>query len=384
MLAVEAPQPKWKSPLLWGVVALVVAALVVGGVVISRRSVRPVVADSSQWAQLTNFTDATSFPVLSPDGRMLAFVRGSDFFTAGQIYVKLLPDGDPVQLTHDETNKWGTTFSPDGSRIAYGTSGNDWQTWVVPVLGGQPQLMLSNSSGLVWIDAHHVMFSEIKSGWHFAVVTATESRTEERDVYVPPRETGMAHFSHLSPDGKWVLVIEMDNDHWLPCRLVPFAGGAAKPIGPQDGGCVSAAWSPDGKWMYFTSDAGGHGAHIWRQAFPDGEPQQLTTGPTEQDGIAMATDGHSFISSVGNDERTVWVHDAQGDRQISSQGYSYQPTLSPDGNSLFYLATSSSADTERGGELWAADLHSGQAARVLPGIAVMDFQFVTRWQAGRL
>jgi hypothetical protein len=39
------------------------------------------------------------------------------------------------------------------------------------------------------------MFSEIKSGWHMAVVTATESRSDQRDVYVPPSETGMAHFS---------------------------------------------------------------------------------------------------------------------------------------------------------------------------------------------
>jgi serine/threonine protein kinase len=369
----DTSQKKRRSPLLWAALAAVVAGLAVGAVLMLRRSTQPAVADSSQWVQLTNFTDTTYNPILSPDGRMMAFLRGSSFFGTGQLYVKLLPDGDPVQLTHDETTKWGTAFSPDGSRIAYGTSGNEWRTWVVPVLGGQPQPLLSNSSGLTWIDPHHVMFSEIKSGWHFAVVTSTESRTEEREVYVPPRETGMAHYSHLSPDRQWVLVSEMDNDRWLPCRLVPFAGGAGKAVGPQNGGCISAAWSSDGKWMYFTSDAGGHGSHIWRRAFPDGELQQLTTGPTEQEGIAMASDGRSLISAVGNDERTVWVHDAQGDRQISYQGYAYQSLLSPDGNSLFYLVVGSSTDTDRGGELWASDLRSGQASKVLPGIAIVDF-----------
>jgi serine/threonine protein kinase len=369
----ETRPAKRKSLPHWAAMAIIVGAIAVGAFLLLRRSTQPSVANLSQWVQLTNFTDSTYHPVLSPDGRMVAFLRGSNVFSSGQLYVKLLPDGDPVQLTHDETTKWGTAFSPDGSRIAYGTAGNDWQTWVVPVLGGQPQLLLSNSSGLTWIDPHHIMFSEIKSGWHFAVVTATESRTEERDVYVPPRETGMAHYSHLSPDGKWVLVIEMDSDHWLPCRLVPFAGGSGKAVGPQNGGCIAAAWSPDGKWMYFTSDAGSHGSHIWRQAFPDGEPQQLTTGPTEQDSIAMAPDGRSFISAVGNDERTVWVHDTQGDRQISSQGYAYSPFLSPDGTSLLYLAAGSSSDTDRGGELWVSDLRSGQASKVLPGIAVFDF-----------
>jgi serine/threonine protein kinase len=375
VVAETRPQQR-RSPLLWAALAVFVAGLAGGAAVLLRRSNQPAAPNSSQWVQLTNFTDSTSNPALSSDGRMLAFLRRSASLGAsGQFYVKLLPDGEPVQLTHDETLKlWPGAFSPDGSRIAYGTAGDEgFQIWVVPVLGGQSQLLLSNASGLTWIDAHHVMFSEIKSGKHLAVVTATESRSEQRDVYVPPRETGMAHFSYLSPDGKWVLVVEMGNDGWLPCRLVPFSGGVGKSVGPQNRGCWAGAWSPDGRWMYFTSDAGAHGSHIWRQAFPDGSPQQLTTGPTEEDGIAMAPDGRSFISSVGSEERTVWVHDQQGDRQISSEGYAYSPELSHDGSSLFYLATRSASDTDRGGELWVSELRSGQVSKVLPGIPVFSF-----------
>jgi hypothetical protein len=55
---------------------------------------------------------------LSPDGRMIAFIVGSDtsFPTTGEIYTKLLPDGEPVQRTRDGWPKCGLTFSPDGSR----------------------------------------------------------------------------------------------------------------------------------------------------------------------------------------------------------------------------------------------------------------------------
>ena len=201
-----------------------------------------------------------------------------------------------------------------------------------------------------------------ESGFHLAVVTATESRSESRDIYVPPHETGMAHVSRLSPDGKWVLIVEMDDDGWLPCRLVPFSGGLGKSVGPQNGGCTAAVWSPDGKWMYFTSDAGAHGSHLWRQAFPDGEPQQITSGPTQEEGLAISPDGRSVISCVGSEESTVWVHDEQGARQVSSEGYAFSPQLSYDGSKLFYLATGTASDWASAGELWVADLASGQAS----------------------
>lgn len=342
-----------------GVIAAVVLAAVIAGVVMLRRRTEPAASTAAQWTQLTNYTDAAVHPVLSPDGRILAFIRGSfDFETQGQLFVKLLPDGEPVQLTHDDTTKMPPAFSPDGSRIAYGTFHNaqNGQTIVIPVLGGQPQVLLNNATGLTWVGAQHVMFTEVKSGFHFAVVTSTESRSEERDVYVPPSEMGMAHNSYLSPDGQWVLTTEMDGTEFVQCRLVPFKAGRAEPVGPRNGACFSAAWSPDGKWMYFTSDAGGHGKHIWRQAFPDGTPKQITSGPTEEAGIAMAPDGRSFVTAVISEERSVWVHDRHGDHQISSEGYADDPIVSPEGTRLFYLVASGPSWAARRGELWVSDL----------------------------
>src|SRR5260370_2198925 len=132
---------------------------------------------------------------------MLTFVRGSSTFLApGEIYIKMLPSGEPIQLTHDNLPKMSPVFSPDGSRIAYTVlDGNSWDTWVVPTLGGQPRRWLPNASGLVWIAPQRLMFSEIKSGEHMAIVSSVESRAESRDIYVPPHYRGMAHRSYLSP-----------------------------------------------------------------------------------------------------------------------------------------------------------------------------------------
>ncbi|MBI3667269.1 MAG: serine/threonine-protein kinase, partial [Acidobacteria bacterium] len=366
---------------MWAAAALGLTALLVGGVFLFRSQQQPP-SGRAEYTAITNLTDSATSPALSADGRMLAFIRGPDtFFSPGQIYVKLLPDGEPVQLTRDELHKMSPVFSPDGSRIAYTVVDPKfgWDTWVVPTLGGEPRRMLPNASGLSWIGPQLVLFSEIKSGMHMGIVTATESRAQQRNIYLPPHDRDMAHRSYLSPDGKWVLLAEMDNVGWLPCRLVPFDGSSSgKPVGPPGAKCTSAAWSPNGRWMYFSSDAGG-GFHIWRQRFSSGEPssapEQITFGPTEQEGIAMAPDGRFFISSVGAEQSEVWVHAGGRDRQISSQGYGYSATLSRDGNKLYYLVRSGSSRAFASGELWAAEVETGASERLLPGFLMTGYSF---------
>ena len=329
----------------------------------------PPAPSRNDWVQITNFPDSVVQPALSPDGRMLAFIRGpSSFFGPGQVYLKMLPSGEPVELTHDDRSKMSPAFSPDGSRIAYtAVNGPSWAVWAVPVLGGEPRMWLPNAAALSWFDKSKVMFSEIKNGaLHMAIVTADESRAGERDVYLPPHERGMAHRSYPSPDRKSILLVEMDDrGAFVPCRLVPMDGKSqGKQVGPPDGACTFAAWSPDGEWMYFSSDAGG-GFHIWRQRFPDRAPEQITSGPTEQEGIAMAADGRSLVTAVGTRQSSVWVHDNRGDRQVSLEGQAFQPSFTPDGKKLLYRIYSGNIT-----ELWVADLASNHTEPLLPGFAV--------------
>jgi hypothetical protein len=110
---------------------------------------------------------------------MLAFVRSpSTLYAVGEVYVKKLPDGEPVQLTHDRLAKMSPAFSPDGARIAYTVVDPqyNWETWVVPVRGGEPQRWLRGVADLVWSGPRHVLFSEVKTSPHMGIVTAEESR----------------------------------------------------------------------------------------------------------------------------------------------------------------------------------------------------------------
>ncbi|HEX3352624.1 MAG TPA: protein kinase [Terriglobales bacterium] len=364
------PPVRRKSSLRLGVAAgLAVLILLAAAIGIYRYYLgRSAPVASTNWEQMTFFTDSVVYPALSPDGRMLAFIRGDNpFFGRGDIYVKLLPTGDAVQLTHDAVAKLSPVFSPDGSRIAYGTAG-PFDTWVVPVLGGQPEILLRNASSLTWIDGgKHLLFSEVKQGLHMAVVTTDEARGQSRDVYVPPGERSMVHHSYLSPDGRWVLLVAMDNRGDIrACQVVPFEGnGEVRVVGPPQATCTAGAWSPDGKWMYVTSNEGGR-FHVWRQRFPDGPPQQVTFGTTEEEGIAMSSDGKSLLTSVGVRDDTVWIHDTGGDRQLSSEGSAFWTTFSHDGSNLYYLMQSGRSGTE----IWSRELSSGKTERVISDSAV--------------
>ncbi len=57
------------------------------------------------------------------------------------------------------------------------------------------------------------------------IVTSKPDRSDLREIYFPAHERGMAHYSYLSPDKKWVLLVEMVDD-FHPCRVVPFSGGS--------------------------------------------------------------------------------------------------------------------------------------------------------------
>jgi Tol biopolymer transport system component len=344
---------------------------------------------TADYIQITNFTDSAVSPALSPDGRMLAFMRGPSWWeNSGEIYVKLLPNGDPVPVTHDSRPKYGLAFSPDGSRIAYTVhmtivnSTSPYTAYTVSPLGGEPAQLLSNASGLTWLDERHVLFSEITTGLHMGVVTATEDRSEYRQIYFPRNKRGMVHLSYASPGRKWALAVEMD-PVWQPCRVIPLDGSSqGRQAGPT-GRCTSAAWSPDGKWMYLGVEVNGEN-HLWRQRFPTGKPEQITSGPTEEEGVAVAADGRSLITSIGMRQQEVWIHDARGERQLSSQGYlpaseevagfSYTPTFSRDGKSLFYLRRESPGGAT---ELWRADLESGKSARIVLGFSILEYDIST-------
>ena len=81
----------------------------------------------------------------------------------------------------------------------------------------------------------------------------------------------------------------------------------------------------------------------------------------------MAPDGKSLITAVGSYDSAVWLHDKDGDHQISSEGSASTPSFSADGRSLYFTVDNGQSHHR---ELWRKDLGSGAQEKLLPGYSV--------------
>src|SRR5262249_6756285 len=187
--------------------SLLVAAL--GGVVWFVSRPKPV--PELHLRQLTADSGLSTSPAISPDGKLVAYA--SDRAGEGNldIWVHPLTQGArPIRLTKDPSDDLDPSFSPDGGQIVFHSRRADGGIYLVPSLGGDERLL-------------------VRGGYY-------------------PR---------FSPDGQWVAYSSSESvlrDSRV--FVVPVAGGSPKRVGEDIAHALSPVWSPDGKGLLITGQAG--------------------------------------------------------------------------------------------------------------------------------
>jgi Tol biopolymer transport system component len=198
--------------------------------------------------------DRWDCPVWPPDNQSLL---GS---SKGKLYRLSLTDARPVLFpTGGVSPGRDYCFSRDGSRLAF-TAGDG--IYLVPGTGGEPTLIEPRRSGYlhgISPDGQQVVYNGVRSGGDFAIYRRPIDGGEET-----PLTTRRCYNDgpDYSPDGKWVYFSSDRSGKKSIWRIPAEGGGAnderAERITTDE---IYDDWfphpSPDGRWLLFLSSAKG-------------------------------------------------------------------------------------------------------------------------------
>lgn len=308
--------------------------------------------------RLTLKAGRETFPALSPDGKMIAFVAGPSGMR--NLFVRPVSGGRARRLTEGLFAKdweW-PQFSPDGTRIACVSGNRRFESfannepssvWVVSLKdGGAIQLTNDKSLNMspVWTpDSKNLLFVSDRDGRHDLYLLGVAKNG--KPVGEPRRlTTGLdATKISISADGSQIVFSEasLRSNIWsLPIRQ----GNGGKAVAPKPvtrGAQVIESFdvSHDGQWLVFDSDLHGN-QDIYRRRLPNGRIERLTTHPDGDFGPTWSPDGREIaFHSLRHGTRDIFVMDEDGShlcRVTSSPSQERYPDWAPDGKTLFSLS----------------------------------------------
>ena len=94
-------------------------------------------------------------------------------------------------------------------------------------------------------------------------------------------------------------------------------------------------WSPDGRFIAYSGDAGGN-FDIWIQQVSDGKPNQITRDASHDWQPDWSPDGNNLVFRSERDGGGIFVTPAFGGNERRLTNFGYQPHWSPDGTRILF------------------------------------------------
>ena len=247
-----------------------------------------------------------SHPRLSPDGKRLAVAAGFNIWAVN------LQRNTPLRLTYRTTFNQQPEWSPDGQHLVYsGRSGSSFGLWWVRADGaGEPQQLLESQAFVapssISPDGTRIAFHEwtIQTGWDIWTLPIDASDPDHPKPGRPKRFLGSPQdevSASFSPDGRWIAYTSSESGIWgVSVRPSSGLGG---PWRIDSSGWSFPFWSRDGRTLYYLRANYGLMEVAYSEqkgAFVAEEPRPWSpkSGMSKATDFAMSPDGKRAIAVV--------------------------------------------------------------------------------------
>lgn len=308
--------------------------------------------------QLTNSAGSELFPDLAADGK--SFIYASRASGNWDIYWQRVGGKNPVNLTRDSpADDTQPSYSPDGNYIAFRSERTPSGIYVMEATSENVRRVSDSGFSPAWSpDGKELVVSAARPEvsvrstipsalWIINLESGARRLLTEGDAVQPswaPNGGRIAYWG-LRPGGG-------QRDIWT----ISSQGG--DPVAVTDDLALdwNPSWSPDSKYLYFTSDRGGS-MNFWRVALDEktsntiDKPEPVTTpsGYSEhisfsQDGAAMAYVQKAETQNLFRARFDPVKGNATSPPETVTHGsdeYITDPDLSPDGRWLAYSSQGS-------------------------------------------
>jgi Tol biopolymer transport system component len=321
-------------------------------------------AEAMRFSLVTNFAGVEAQPSLAPDGRSVAFVSNRD----GQwdLYVGLVTGGGLVRLTNDANIEERPRWSPDGNRILFSrlNESGAQDIWLTPSFPGTARRVVVNAGSPAWsADGRRIVYSSANVIW-----MADADGSNARQVSTLEPQPMFHDHPALSHDGKSLAFIRRRLGPRSEVVHLQLATGKMRSLTTDDSLALSPVWSPDDRFLYFSSSRGGT-MNIWRLTVATSEATQITAGQGDDSEIDLSADGTRLVFStyrantnlveIGLEPsapgRRIWLT-----RDLARSETA--PRYSPDGTRIAYFTNRSGAEREG---IWVMSADGGNPTQVV-------------------